>query len=87
VLLSVLILGFVNTLVAYLIYYSLVRNLGSVRTGMVTYVLPPVGLLLGAVFLNEQLDERVLIGAGLILVGIAVVNLRLLRPAVAATLK
>lgn len=79
VLFSVLVLGLVNTFFAYLIFYSLVRSLGAGRTAMVTYVVPPVGLLLGVIFLNEILDVRLVIGAALIFVGIAVVNWRFRR--------
>ncbi len=79
VLLSVLMLGFMNTFIAYLIFYSLVRSLGAGRTQMVTYVVPVVGLFLGAVFLNEVIDARLIAGASLIFAGIALVNLQLGR--------
>jgi len=75
VLSAVVTLGLFNTFVAYLIYYSLIATLGSARTSMVTYVIPVVGLLLGAIFLNEQVDLRLLIGAVLIVGSIAIVNL------------
>lgn len=76
VLLSVLVLGLFNTFLAYFIYYGLVRSLGSARTQMVTYVIPVVGLALGALFLNEVVDASLLAGAALILLGIGVVNMR-----------
>jgi drug/metabolite transporter (DMT)-like permease len=79
VLASVLVLGFANTFLAYLIFYELIPKIGAARTSMVTYVVPPVGLLLGAIFLNEQIDARLLVGAALIFAGIAVVNIRLRR--------
>lgn len=87
VLFSVLVLGFLNTFIAYLIFYELVPRLGAARTSMVTYVVPVVGLFLGAVFLDEILDSRLLLGAALIFAGIGVVNLKGFRrrnPAVAA---
>ncbi len=77
VLFSVLLLGVLNTFIAYLIYYSLVQGLGAARTSMVTYVVPPVGLMLGVIFLNEVLDARLLVGALIIFLGIAIVNIRL----------
>lgn len=77
VLASVLILGFFNTFGAYLIFYSLVATLGAARTSMVTYIIPAVGLALGAIFLGEAVDARLLIGAILIVGGIAIVNLKL----------
>jgi drug/metabolite transporter (DMT)-like permease len=72
---AILTLGFFNTFGAYLIYYSILAALGAARTSMVTYVLPVVGLLLGALFLDEQLDSRLIIGAILIIGSIAIVNL------------
>ncbi|MEZ4674179.1 MAG: EamA family transporter [Caldilineaceae bacterium] len=74
---AVLTLGLLNTFVAYLIYYSLIAALGSARTSMVTYVIPVVGILLGTIFLHEQIDLRLLLGALLIIGSIAIVNLRI----------
>lgn len=79
VLFSVLLLGFLNTFIAYLIYYSLVHSMGAARTSMVTYAIPPVGLILGGIFLNEVIDARLLIGAAIIFAGIGIVNLRFRR--------
>lgn len=74
---SVLILGFFNTFGAYLIFYSLVATLGAARTSMVTYIIPAVGLVLGAIFLGEAVDSRLILGAALIIGSIAIVNLKL----------
>ncbi len=78
-LLSGLALGVFNTLIAYLMFYRMMPQLGAARSSMVTYVVPVVAVTLGAVFLNEVIDARMLFGAALILGGIGVVNLRLLR--------
>jgi drug/metabolite transporter (DMT)-like permease len=74
---AVLALGLVNTFGAYLIFYPLVSVLGAARTSMVTYVIPVVGLVLGAIFLSELLDLRLVIGTLMIVGGIGVVNLNL----------
>ena len=74
---AVLALGLVNTFGAYLIYYPLVSVLGAARTSMVTYVIPVVGLVLGAIFLGELVDLRLVIGALLIVGGIGIVNLNI----------
>ncbi len=70
-----IVLGLLNTLVAYTMFYSIVQALGAGRTSMVTYVIPAVSLLLGAIFLNEVIDARLLIGSLMIMGGIAIVNL------------
>jgi drug/metabolite transporter (DMT)-like permease len=72
---ATLALGLVNTFGAYLIFYPLVAVLGAARTSMVTYIIPVVGLLLGALFLGEQVDLRLIIGAIMIVGGIGIVNL------------
>jgi len=69
-------LGFVNTFIAYLLYYQVVVGLGAARTTMITYVVPPVALLLGVIFLGERLDAYILVGAGMVFAGIGIVNLR-----------
>ena len=70
-------LGLINTFGAYLVFYSLVAALGAARTSMVTYIIPAVGLILGAIFLGEQVDVRLVFGAILIVGSIAIVNLNL----------
>jgi drug/metabolite transporter (DMT)-like permease len=75
-LLAILVLGVVNTFVAYLIFYEIVRALGAARASMVTYIVPAIGLMLGVVFLNEKLDIYIIIGAGLIFAAIGIVNIR-----------
>jgi drug/metabolite transporter (DMT)-like permease len=74
---AVLALGVVNTFGAYLIFYPLMAVLGATRTSMVTYVIPVVGVLLGAFVLDERVDLLLLIGMALILGSIAIVNLNL----------
>jgi drug/metabolite transporter (DMT)-like permease len=74
---AVLALGIVNTFGAYLIFYPLVAVLGAARTSMVTYVIPVIGLVLGAIFLGEQVDLRLVIGTLMIVGGIGIVNLNL----------
>jgi drug/metabolite transporter (DMT)-like permease len=74
---AILALGLVNTFGAYLIFYSLVSALGAARTSMVTYVIPVVGLLLGTIFLAEQVDLRLILGALLIVGGVGIVNLNI----------
>ncbi len=72
---SMLALGAINTFVAYLIFYSIIQTLGAARMAMVTYVIPVVGLTLGALLLHEQVDARLLLGTVLIIGSIGIVNL------------
>ena len=74
VLISIILLGLLNTWLAYMIFYTIIRTLGAAKTSMVTYIVPAVGLVLGAIFLNEVIDFRLLLGAALIIGGIGVVK-------------
>ncbi len=78
---AVLTLGLVNTYIAYLLFYWIIDRWGATRATLVTYLMPPVGLALGVVFLDEPLDARLIAGAVLIGAGVALVNWRKKRAA------
>src|SRR5690606_22166058 len=52
---AVIMLGLVNTFVAYLFFYFIIRELGAFRATSVTYVVPVFGVTLGALA-GEQID-------------------------------
>jgi drug/metabolite transporter (DMT)-like permease len=74
--LAALELGLLGTGLAYILYYWLIQRLGAVRTTLVTYIIPVVGLVLGALFLQEALHFWALGGLLLIALGIWIVNQR-----------
>jgi drug/metabolite transporter (DMT)-like permease len=74
--LATLWLGVLGSAVAYLISFRLLARWDATRASMVTYLLPIVGVTLGAVVLGEQVDARVVFGTALIVGGVALVNLR-----------
>lgn len=69
--LSVLGLGMLGTGVAYVLYFWLIDNVGSVRSSLVTYIVPVIALVLGWLVLDESIGLNVLLGAGLIIGGVA----------------
>lgn len=69
-------LGLVGSTLAYILYFFVLQQWGATRTTLVTYLVPAVGLSAGILFLNEPLDWRLIAGGGLILSGVASVNLR-----------
>lgn len=75
--LTMLVMAVVNTLLANTLFYYVIRGLGASRSTMVTYVFPPVSLVLGAVFLHEVIDARIIFGTFIILSGLAIVNMQL----------
>jgi drug/metabolite transporter (DMT)-like permease len=67
-------LGVLGTGLAIILWYYLLHEIGPTRTGMVTYIMPLGGVILGVIFLNEQLSWQLVVGALLIVSGIVVVN-------------
>ncbi len=74
--LAVVMLGLLNTYVAYILYFTLIQHWGASRTTTVTYVMPVVALFLGIVFNNERLSAGVVIGTLLIIGGVVFASLR-----------
>ena len=71
---AVLWLGILGSGLALILWYYLLHEIGPTRTGMVTYVFPLGGVILGVIFLNEYLSWQLAIGALLIISSIIVVN-------------
>jgi len=75
-LLSVVWLGLLGSGLAYLAYFRTLQRWGATRTSLVAYLLPIWGIGLGALVLSEPITANMIIGAGLIIGGIALVNSR-----------
>jgi drug/metabolite transporter (DMT)-like permease len=68
---SVVVLGVVGTAFAYLLFYTIIAGAGAAYASLVTYLVPPVALAYGAVFLNESIGWAAIVGLVLILTGVA----------------
>ncbi|MBB3014648.1 DMT family transporter [Cupriavidus alkaliphilus] len=73
-------LGTLCTALAYILYYRLIADLGPVRSLTVTFLIPPFGIVWGALFLGEALSWAHAAGGALIGMAVWLV----LRPGVAA---
>lgn len=73
---SILWLGILGSGLAYLAFFRLLGRWGATRTSLVAYLLPVVGIVLGVLVLNEQMDARILLGTALVIGGVALVNSR-----------
>ena len=71
---AVLWLGVLGSGLALILWYYLLHEIGPTRTGMVTYIFPLGGVILGVIFLNEHLSWQLALGALLIISSIVVVN-------------
>jgi drug/metabolite transporter (DMT)-like permease len=68
---AILVLGLVGTAVAYLLFFALIQQAGPVYAGLVTYLVPPIALAYGAIFLGERFGAYAFVGLVLILGGVA----------------
>lgn len=68
---SVLVLGVVGTGLAYILYFGIIQGAGASRAILVTYLVPAMALLYGALFLDEAITAVALGGLALVLAGVA----------------
>ena len=68
---SIFALGAAGLSVAYLLYFSLIAGAGAPYAALVTYLVPGMALVYGAVFLDEPVTASALVGLLLILAGVA----------------
>ncbi len=67
---SVAVLGVVGTAFAYLLFFTIIAGAGAAYASLVTYLVPPVALVYGALFLDERVGGAALAGLALILAGV-----------------
>jgi drug/metabolite transporter (DMT)-like permease len=71
---AVIWLGILGSGVAYLCYFTILAHWGATRTSMVAYLLPVVGIALGAAVMGDPVTANRIAGTALIIAGIALVN-------------
>jgi drug/metabolite transporter (DMT)-like permease len=69
VLLSVLALGLLCTVAAFLVFFELIAEVGPSRATVITFVNPAVAVLLGILVLDERFTAGVAVGFPLVLLG------------------
>ncbi len=69
-------LGVLGSGFAFVLSYYLIHEIGPTRTSMVTYLFPLGGVVLGVIFLHEQLTWQLITGGVLIVASLAVANWR-----------
>jgi drug/metabolite transporter (DMT)-like permease len=68
---SVVALGVPGTALAYLLFFGLINGPGAAYASLVTYLIPPIALAYGAIFLGERFGAAAFGGLALILAGVA----------------
>jgi drug/metabolite transporter (DMT)-like permease len=82
-LVSVAVLGVVGTALAYLLFFALIRGPGPAYAALCTYLIPPIALAYGAIFLGEHFGVSALLALLVILAGVALGSGRLPIPSAA----
>jgi drug/metabolite transporter (DMT)-like permease len=81
---AIVALALLCTALGYVLYFRLIATSGATNALLVTLLVPPVAILLGALFLSETLAPQDFAGLALIALGLAAIDGRLfsvLRPA------
>jgi drug/metabolite transporter (DMT)-like permease len=68
---SLLALSIGGTSVGYVVYYALLTGAGPSRSILITYLVPAIALVYGAVFLGEPVTGAAVGGLALVLLGVA----------------
>ena len=76
---AILALAVVCSAFAYILYFRLIDRAGATNALLVTLIVPPVAIFLGALALNEVIEARDFAGLGLIALGLAAIDGRLLK--------
>jgi drug/metabolite transporter (DMT)-like permease len=76
---SVLAIAGLSTALAYVVYFRVVAGAGATNVALVTLLVPATSVMLGALFLGEQLLMRQFLGFALIALGLTFIDGRLPR--------
>lgn len=75
---AIVALAVVCSALGYVLYFRLIDSAGATNALLVTLLVPPVAILLGWLLLNEAIGPRDFAGLGLIALGLAAIDGRLL---------
>jgi drug/metabolite transporter (DMT)-like permease len=67
--LSIVGLGVICSAIAFVAFFRLIREIGSARSTLVTYMNMAVAVLLGIILLNEPITPGILVGFPLVIIG------------------
>ena len=70
-------LALLSTAAAYVVYFRIMQRYGAGNASLVTMLVPPSAMALGAIFLDERPDMLSLAGFATIVAGLAIVDGRL----------
>ena len=71
---SIILLGFLCTGLAYVAFVILIRRMGPVGASSVLFIVPVAGMIWANIFLNESITTSMISGCFLILLGVGMTN-------------
>ena len=72
---AILFLGLVSTGISFIAYVFLLQRSSPVQASSIIFLVPITGIFWGAIFLNENIDQKVILGSICILIGIGLTNI------------
>lgn len=76
---AIVVLALVCSAYAYVLYFKLIDSAGATNALLVTLLVPPIAIIMGAALLGEQLTGGQFMGLAFIALGLAVIDGRLVR--------
>lgn len=76
---ALLCLALFATALAYILYFRILATAGATNTSLVTLLIPVSAVLLGIMFLGEAITSNSLLGMGLILSGLILIDGRIFK--------
>ena len=73
---SLFYLALVGSVIAFLLYYWLMRNMDVTKSMLIALVTPVVAVVLGMLVLDEELTWRTIVGGAMIMTGIGLIVLK-----------
>lgn len=68
--LALLYLAIAGSVVTFTLFYWVLQHLTAVRMSLITYAIPVVAVLIGTTVMDEPMTPRILLGAGLVILGV-----------------
>jgi drug/metabolite transporter (DMT)-like permease len=68
----VLYLAVFGSVIAFLLYFWLLKHWDATRAGMLSVLTPVIAVVLGSIFRSEPLTPRLIVGTALVLTGVVV---------------
>lgn len=75
VVLSIAYLALMGSVTTFLIYYALLKRLSATLMALIALITPPIAVLLGIVYRDEQLGTLTLAGGAVVMLGVALFQL------------